>query len=157
MGAGKTTVGQVLAQKLGYQFFDLDQIIESHTGRLVREIFAQDGEDQFRKMERTALESCLRFSNSVIALGGGAFSSEENRTLARRIGITVWLDCRLDVCLRRLQDDRSRPLLRGEDEMARLLMRRQPFYEQADLTVRSEADPDSVALAIRQLLDALPR
>ncbi|HEU4387655.1 MAG TPA: shikimate kinase [Blastocatellia bacterium] len=152
MGAGKTTVGQVLAGRIGYQFFDLDQIIENQTGRLVRDIFREDGEDEFRRIERAALASCARTSNAVIALGGGAFISAENRAVVRKLGTTVWLDCPLAVCLKRLAGDETRPLLRSQAEMVKLLNERMPFYEKADFTVRADAEPDAVVDSVLALL-----
>ena len=153
MGAGKTTVGHILASRLGYTFFDLDQIIEQQTSRLVREIFAQEGEAEFRRVERSALQSCTRIQNSVVALGGGAFVSDENRTIAKSIGKTVWLECPLDVCLSRIEGDKSRPLLKGKDEMVALMNSRRSSYEEADLVIHCGDDsPEEVAEAILALL-----
>ena len=152
MGAGKTTVGEVLARRIGYEFFDLDQIIENQTGRVVREIFQQDGEAEFRRLERIAVQSSAQMTKAVIALGGGAFISAENRAVISNAGATVWLDCPLRVCLQRLAGDQSRPLLRSDVEMIRLLEQRRPFYQKADFTVQAEAEPDQVAGAILDLL-----
>ena len=132
MGAGKSTVGRVLAEKLAYEFIDLDNVIETQTGKSVQAIFAESGEAEFRKLEREAIESCHRIERAVIALGGGAYLPEENRTLLRRLGKTVWLDCPLKICLTRTAGDRSRPLLGGESEMKALFESRLPLYALAD-------------------------
>src|ERR1700686_4327216 len=102
MGAGKTTVGGVLAQQLGYDFLDLDELIAVRAGKPVQQIFAELGEAEFRRLECGAIRSCDRLSRTVVALGGGAYESRENRVSLRETGRTVWLDCRLEICLRRV-------------------------------------------------------
>src|SRR5262245_4177165 len=121
MGAGKTTVGRVLAQLLQHRFFDLDEIIEKDAGKSVRQIFTEDGELEFRRVEKKALESLQGTWDAVVALGGGAYAAEENRRLVRELGTAVWLECPLEVCMARLAGDESRPLLRTEQEMAQLM------------------------------------
>jgi shikimate kinase len=135
MGAGKTTVGRILADKLGFHFIDLDEIVEANAGRSVRAIFAELGEDEFRRLEREALEHARDMKQTVIALGGGAFISNENRAIIDQTGESVWLDCPLEICLGRIERDGSRPLLAGETEMKALLDRRRPFYALADHVV----------------------
>src|ERR1044072_7245880 len=120
MGAGKTTVGRVLARKLKRNFFDLDSVIELREGKSIQQIFSDLGEPEFRRIEREAIQSCRELKNAVIALGGGAYIPEENRNALGVIGITVWLDCPLEICLERLSGDESRPLLGAEVEMRAL-------------------------------------
>ena len=92
----------------------------------------------------------------MIALGGGAYVSEENRTSLRSIGKTVWLDCPLEVCLRRISGDRSRPLLGGEDEMRALLERRGSAYAEADFAVQAgNLSPEQIAIDVAKLLGQL--
>src|SRR6185436_20928904 len=87
MGAGKTTVGKVLAPLLNYEFVDLDDIIEERMGMSVQSIFAKLGEAEFRRAESEALETCRERFRTVIALGGGAYVAESNRELMREIGM----------------------------------------------------------------------
>lgn len=155
MGAGKTTVGEALAAALGWTFVDLDRLIERREGRSIREIFERDGEPEFRRLEREAIISCRELNAAVIALGGGAYVAEANRKLAREIGLTVWLDCPLDLCLRRITGDAARPLLRSREEMADLFERRRPAYALADVTIETgERSQEELAA---EILNSLPR
>jgi shikimate kinase len=154
MGAGKTTVGRVLAKKLSYEFRDLDSLIEAREGRSIRAIFAEMGEGEFRRIEREVIETLQGLTRVVIALGGGSYASEENRALLRKAGKTVWLNCPLELCLARISGDKSRPLLASRDEMRALLESRLPAYACADYAVQAHDDsPEQVAAKIIALLN----
>jgi shikimate kinase len=158
MGAGKTTVGRALASELEYKFLDLDELIEARTGKSVQAIFAELGEAEFRRLESEAISSCDELKRAVVALGGGAYISEENRTKLRSIGETVWLDCPLQVCLRRVGGDESRPLLGSRDEMRVLFEGRRVAYSQADYVVAAgEGSPEEIARVIISMLASQPR
>jgi shikimate kinase len=153
MGCGKTTVGRVLAARLGRGFRDLDDMIEASAGKSVRAIFSACGESGFRGLESNAIESCGRLSRVVIALGGGAYASEENRAKLRWLGKTIWLDCSLEECLRRVKGDPRRPLLGSLDEMKLLFESRRAAYASADLVVDSgDAAPEAIAEVILERL-----
>jgi len=155
MGAGKSTIGPILAKKLNYDFFDLDDKIEASAGKSVRDIFRESGESEFRRLEREALEACTGIQRAVISLGGGAYISEENRSLLRRFGKTIWIDCPVEVCFRRVASDPSRPLMSGREEMEKLLASRRPAYERADLIVRAgSASANQVAQEILRILNS---
>ena len=153
MGAGKTSVGKALAPRLNYEFVDLDDVIEGRMGLSVQAIFARLGEAEFRRVESDVLKGCREMFGTVVALGGGAYIGESNRELLREIGTTIWLDCPLQVCLARLGDDPSRPVLGSKPEMEALLDRRRAAYMMADCTVQvGIATPEEVAAAIVKLV-----
>lgn len=153
MGAGKTTVGQALADAMGWRFADLDRLIEQREGRSIREIFETRGESEFRRLEGEAIVRCRQLRRAVIALGGGAYIAETNRAHLREIGLTVWLDCPLEVCLQRITGDDARPLLRSREEMSELFERRRTAYGLADITVETgDRLPEELAAEILALL-----
>jgi shikimate kinase len=153
MGVGKTTVGRALAQKLQYQFIDLDDLIQSATGKTVAEIFAEYGEAYFRKRETEMIQSCKELEKTIVALGGGAYISPENQKIIQGLGQAIWLDCPLDVIISRINFDGSRPLARGEGELAELLSRRSSAYAQADYHIRvGDKKVEQVVDAIIRLL-----
>ncbi len=153
MGAGKTTVGRVLARRLKYDLFDLDQLIEARAGKTISEIFAERGEPEFRRLEREAIRSYSELKHAVIALGGGAYVSEENRRVLRAAGKTVWLDCPLEVCLRRIGADKTRPLAGDPDQMAELLEARRAAYAKADYVLTTaELTAEEIAVEIINML-----
>src|SRR6516164_5589626 len=109
MGAGKTTVGRRLAKKLGWKFIDLDEEIERREGRLIADIFKQEGESHFRDLERSCLKDLSAARKTVIALGGGAFIDPSSQELAESSGLTVWLKVSFAKIADRVKIDGSRP------------------------------------------------
>ena len=139
MGAGKTTVGKLLAKHLGKQFIDSDHEIERRTGVKVHLIFELEGEDGFRAREAAAISELTQQDNIVLATGGGAILQAENRAALRNRGTVIYLRANVDDLWRRTRHDKNRPLLQTENPRARLqqlLTERDPLYlETAHLVV----------------------
>ena len=140
MGAGKTSVGRRLAEKLEIPFVDADHEIEVAAGKTIPEIFADHGEDYFREGERRVIARLLENGQQVLATGGGAFMNAETREKIKNSSISLWLKADLDVLLKRVAKRNDRPLLQTDDPatiMKQLIDRRYPVYAQSDITVES--------------------
>ena len=149
MGAGKSEAGRALALRLDYSFLDLDEVIVQQAGKSIREIFMLSSEQEFRRLETEAIRRLTGLKSSVVALGGGAFQSEENREILRSYGRTVWLDCPFEICFQRIKGDNSRPLLGDEAATKLLFEKRRPTYGAADLTVETgNLPPEAIAALI---------
>lgn len=163
MGAGKTSVGRVLAQQLGWAFEDLDDRIVEREGRTVAEIFHSSGEPVFRRAEQAALESVLEELRAggfrIVALGGGAFMQSENSALLRASAVpTVFLDAPVDELWRRCceqaeETGTERPLLRNMQQFRQLYEARRKGYLQASRKVRTGGRAvDAIAAEIAKAL-----
>lgn len=140
MGAGKTSVGRRLAEKLGIPFVDADQEIEAAAGQPIRDIFAERGEAYFREGERRVIQRLLGNGAQVLATGGGAYMNDETRARIRAAGVSVWLKAPLPLLMKRVAKRHDRPLLQTEDPeavMRDLMDKRYPIYAEADVTVES--------------------
>lgn len=150
MGAGKTSIGKRLAQRLGLPFHDADVEIEAAAGMSIPEIFARHGEADFRAGERRVIARLLKEGPQVLATGGGAFMNEETRAAIRENGLSLWLRAEFEVIMRRVRRRSNRPLLKTEDPEAtvrRLIAERYPVYAQAEITVESSDLPHEAMVA----------
>ncbi len=157
-GSGKTTLGCLLAQHLGYSFVDSDTVIEKAAGDTVTQLFAKYGEPAFRQIESQVLAEICAHTNLVISTGGGIVLRRENWGCLRH-GLIIWLDVPVELLLVRLAEDTTRPLLQAvdlEDKLRALLVQRKSLYSQADLqiTIREEDTPEQV---IERILASLPQ
>ena len=157
MGAGKTTIGKALARVLHREFIDLDHELEARCGVRIPVIFEIEGEQGFRKRECQVLDDCTVQPNLVMATGGGAVLSEENRRALKSRGIVVYLRASVEELFRRTSRDRNRPLLATADPKATLrglLEMREPLYESvADVVV--DTGTTSVNHLVAQLVEQL--
>lgn len=134
MGSGKSSIGRLVAGRLGFQFFDTDAVIVKRAQMEISEIFQRDGEEAFRAMETAAIESLLPLRRCVIATGGGAVLRERNRALLRELGFVVLLTASEEVIFERVSRNTRRPLLQTpnpRETVSRLLAERQPCYAAA--------------------------
>jgi shikimate kinase len=155
MGVGKSTVGRILGDSLGWAFVDLDSSIETRCQMSIARIFAERGEAWFRQQEHEALAAIPGRSCTVVAVGGGALERPDNRRLMRQRGITVWLDAPFSLILQRLGDDERarRPLFLEEAAVRALFDKRRSYYARADYIVEigAESEPGAVAREIANL------
>lgn len=160
MGAGKSTIGRKLSQKLQLSFLDTDYYIEEKQGRRISDIFEENGEEYFRSLETEALKELLEQpGDRILSTGGGLPLREENRKLLKQMGCTVYLQVSKETILERLKDDTTRPLLQVADREARIeemLRARHPVYaETADFTVIVDGrDVDSI---VQEILEKTPQ
>lgn len=150
MASGKSTIGRLLADRLGWRFVDLDDDIEAAEKVTISRIFETRGEDDFRRIEHQALRTRVREVEcgkpTVMALGGGAFVRPENYALLEDNGITIWLDCPFETVKRRVEQATHRPLARDPETFGRLYGARREGYSRADHRIPIESDDPSVAV-----------
>jgi shikimate kinase len=142
MGAGKSSIGRRLAQRLAIPFVDADQKIEeAHAGVTIPEIFATYGEPYFRSGEARVIARLLDSGPQVLATGGGAYMNPDTRAAVRQKGVSVWLKAEFEVLMRRVKrrSTADRPMLQGDpaQRIAHLMAERYPVYAEADVTVMS--------------------
>ncbi len=143
MGSGKTSIGRNLAKRLKRQFWDSDKLLEQRTGVDIPTIFDFEGEEGFRLREAAVIDELTRKQEIVLATGGGAVLSEDNRRWLASRGFVIYLRASVDTQLQRTSRDRNRPLLQTEDPRGRLeslLKEREPLYLGiADLVVNTDS------------------
>ena len=154
MGAGKTTVGKLLAERLGGSFIDLDSEIEKAEGKTVAKIFAESGEAHFRGLERVHLRLASAEPRTVIALGGGAYIDAANREYVEEHGCSVHLEASLSSVGERMEADGSRPLFSDPHRLADLYRQRLPSYRMARVAVRTDGvEPEEIVELILEDVD----
>ncbi len=151
MGAGKTSVGELLAARLHWEFVDLDRLVELRTGRSVAALFSEQGEAAFREQERLAALSLASRERCVVAAGGGAWVQPDTRALLGGGALSVFLSADLDTLLGRLPRDAARPLAVDRARIPVLLAERDPSYRLADLSV------DTTGMSLHEVADEIVR
>ncbi|NLT94483.1 MAG: shikimate kinase [Clostridia bacterium] len=156
MGTGKTSVGIILAQRLGWSFVDTDEIITRQTGMDIPDIFKYYGENYFRQREKEAIEMVCRLRKHVIATGGGVILNSDNIKKLKENSYLICLSASPEEILERVKYDKSRPLLEVEDPLKiikNLLKIREPYYQCADLFV--DTSKKTLKKIIEEILDQI--
>ena len=149
MGSGKSTIGPILANTLGFEYLDVDQHIEQKTKKRVAEIFNSEGEQAFRALEREALQELAELNHCVISLGGGTIANDENCQLVLQKGILVYLKLSPEEIIQRVQFRSDRPMLKDahgnqlsppelKNRILDLMNRRERFYARADVVITAD-------------------
>ena len=158
MGCGKSTIGPLLADRLGYSFLDTDTTIEKLVGQSISEIFQTVGEAEFRQIETQVLAEVSAHTRLIVATGGGIAIERENWNHLHQ-GLVIWLDPSIDVLVERLQSDTSRPLLATSEDLQpkleRILAERRHRYAAADLHI-AIAQNCTTEEIIDRILTAIP-
>lgn len=158
MGCGKTSVGHVLALRLGWTFVDLDQVIVDEAGQTINEIFAEHGEPHFRELESRILVRVAAHTGQVVSTGGGAVIARANRAVMRQYGSIVNLTASVETIAQRVSGNSERPLLAADASTERIktmLAAREEFYADADL--RIDTTGKEIEAIADQVLDSLKR
>ncbi|MBP2627098.1 MAG: Shikimate kinase [Firmicutes bacterium] len=144
MGTGKTTIGRLLASRLGRPFVDCDKKVEYEIGMTIREIFERYGEAYFREKEKDMIAKLSRYNNAVIATGGGVVLSNENMRRLKRNGVIITLTASVETILERTGRRNTRPLLLNifdrEQIVNRLLSERGELYQKADFSIDTNSN-----------------
>lgn len=152
MASGKSTVAPILANTLGWNFVDLDRMIESRCNKKINEIFDSEGEKYFREQEKMILAEVINYDQYIIALGGGTIANQSNLDLVKKNGCLVYLESSAEEAYKRLRFKRDRPVLKYESDseptkdqylnrINDILESRKKFYDQADVKVNTDKTP----------------
>ena len=155
MGSGKSTIGKLLSERLKVPFLDLDEEIVRKTGLSIPEIFSSSGEEKFREIEREVLIGLLSKSESlIVSTGGGAPAYKDNMELINKNGTSIYLKADFEKLWERISKDGNRPLVAaGKEKVRKLFERRIPFYERADIVVRTDIfTPDETVERILKIM-----
>jgi shikimate kinase len=169
MGSGKSTIGPILANTLGFEFVDIDKFVEQKAEKRIVDIFGSEGEPAFRSIERASLVEVAARDHCVISLGGGTIANDENFQLIRKSGIIVYLQLSPEEILQRVHHRTDRPLLTAPDgsklpaeaiqqRVEDLLRRREQYYDRADVVIQTDrkrvgATVDEIVRRLRGLVD----
>jgi shikimate kinase len=155
MGSGKSTVGRMLADEMGWVFVDLDEAIEKKEGVPITQIFDERGEAEFRRLESEALLAQIKAAERghprVVAMGGGTFAQQANREMLAGLAVVIWLDAPEELLYARVLHESHRPLARDRAKFLALYEERQASYSQADFRVDASGDAAEVVQRIQEL------
>ncbi len=141
MGSGKSAIGKILANKLDYNFIDIDKMIEIDAKKTIKKIFEEDGEEYFRDLEENITIKSLEYKETIVSLGGGAIINKKIRNAIKKNSYNIYLYVDVDILTKRLQNSKTRPLIYKKNlkkELINLISIREKFYREADLIVKNE-------------------
>lgn len=141
MGSGKSTIGKKFAKIINFGFIDTDILIEERSGKPINDIFKNDGEAYFRKLENVIVTEILEKKNYVISLGGGSITNKNIRNIIKKNSFNIYLEVNINILIKRLFFSKNRPLILNKDiknELKKLLNKREIFYKSADLIIKNE-------------------
>lgn len=141
MGSGKSAIGKILANKLDYNFIDIDKMLEIEAKKTIKKIFEEDGEVYFRDLEEKITINILDNKKTVVSLGGGAIINKNIRSSIKKNSYNIFLKVDVDILTKRLQNSRTRPLIYKKNlkkELINLINKREKFYQKADLIIENE-------------------
>ena len=141
MGSGKSIIGKKLANKINFNFVDTDNLIEEKVGKSITEIFTENGESYFRKIEEKIIINILKKKNYVISLGGGSIINNNIRRIIKNNSYNIYLNVNIDILVKRLISSKKRPLIKNKDindTLINLFNKRKKFYQKADLILNNE-------------------
>ena len=141
MGSGKSTIGKILANKLDYNFIDVDKMIEIKTKKTIIKIFEEDGEEYFRDLEEKITINLLNNKETIVSLGGGAIINNNIRKSIKKKSYNIYLKVDVDILTKRLQNSKTRPLIYKKNlkkELMNLIKEREIYYQKADLIVKND-------------------
>ena len=157
MGVGKSTVGKNLAQKLSYNFVDIDRTIETREGSTINLIFKNKSESYFRKLENEISLEKLKKKNTVVSLGGGAFLNKSIRREVKNTSVSFWLDVDVSELIKRLKKNKKRPLLYNKNlnvTVNKIYLERKKTYSEADFRIKCNfLGPDKIVDKILKLYE----
>ena len=157
MGSGKSTIGKVLSERLEYDFYDTDKLVEKVVGKKIKEIFDQNGEQYFRLKESEELDKTRKLKNAVIATGGGIIENEKNRLFLKEEKKVIFLDSSIKRQYDRTKESQKRPLLNNGDSMKilkNLYQKRLSFYQEVS-KLKISMDNLTEGKIIEKILDFL--
>ena len=141
MGSGKTAIGKILANKLDYNFIDVDKMIEIEAKKTINKIFEENGEEYFRELEEKITINILNNKETIISLGGGAIINDKIRESIKQKSFNIYLKVNVDILVKRLQYSKTRPLIYKKNlkkELMNLVNKREIYYQRADLIIKNE-------------------
>ena len=141
MGSGKSAIGKKLANKLAYNFIDVDKMIEIKSQKTIKKIFEENGEVYFRDLEEKITLNILQNKATVVSLGGGAIINKKIRNSIKKNSYNIYLNVDVNILTKRLQFSKTRPLIHKKDlktELINLISKRKKFYQKADLIIQNE-------------------